>query len=404
LGIVVALGAFGMMGYKMLQAEPPRDTPAVAVTNAPARVQPAANAAPLPQVAEPSPVPAAARVVLPEPPAVVASLPIASTTTSIEDIVSRAMPAVVRVETGTGSGSAFFIKPDTLLTNVHVAAASASLTIRRIDGSTTTAHVEQSAPQFDIAVLRVHNPLPNQTTIRLGFTEGVRIGQEVIAIGSALGTLQNTVTRGIVSAVRQSGNATLVQTDASLNPGNSGGPLLDRSGAAIGVATMGYSGAQGLNFAVGIGHARALLEGRRPAPAPATTSSPDLRGLSVAVPAENDRKRAEGERLYESTLVQFARRADDLDAEWRRFRERCYTASVAGSFDREWFALLSNGAIAGPVASFCQSYFEDFKRAAAEFRDKMRQADEAAWRADVYPGTRREARRTRKLQHDAWER
>jgi hypothetical protein len=93
-----------------------------------------------------------------------------------------------------------------------------------------------------------------------------------------------------------------------------------------------------------------------------------------------------------------------MDNEWRRFRERCYSGSVVGAFDREWFALLSNGALPGQVASFCSSYLDDFKRAAAEFRDVMRQADEAARRADVYPGWRRDARRTRKLQHDAWER
>ena len=66
-------------------------------------------------------------------------------------------------------------------------------------------------------------------------------GQEIIVIGSALGTLQNSVSRGIVSGLRNSGGATLVQTDAAANPGNSGGPMLDRSGAVIGITTMGYT-------------------------------------------------------------------------------------------------------------------------------------------------------------------
>ena len=65
-------------------------------------------------------------------------------------------------------------------------------------------------------------------------------GQEIIVIGSALGTLQNSVSRGIVSGLRASGGATLVQTDAAANPGNSGGPMLDRNGTVIGITTMGY--------------------------------------------------------------------------------------------------------------------------------------------------------------------
>jgi hypothetical protein len=321
---------------------------------------------------------------------------------SLEDVVNRVIPAVVRVETSTGSGSAFYVTPDTLLTNVHVVGNSASLTLRRMDGTTTIARVERTAPLFDIAVLRV-NPLPRQATIAMGFTESVRIGQEVFAIGSALGALQNTVTRGIVSAVRQSGNATLVQTDASLNPGNSGGPLLDRSGAAIGIATMGYGGMQGLNFAVGIGHARAVLEGR-PMPAPVTTSvsATSRLELSVAVPSEPDQKRTDGERAYQEHLKALARRADDFDVEWKRFREDCYTTAIAGSFDREWFALFTDRAMPGPVPPFCASYFAGLKRAAAGFRDQMQQADDAARRADVFPGTRRDARSTQRLNHDAW--
>src|SRR5207237_3250742 len=107
----------------------------------------------------------------------------------------------------------------------------------------------------------------------------VRVGQEVIAIGSPLGTLQNTVTRGIVSAIRETGNATLVQTDAAINPGNSGGPLIDRNGAAIGITTMGYMQRQGLNFAVAIDHARALLEGRVAPSVAGSTPGNEIRTL-----------------------------------------------------------------------------------------------------------------------------
>src|SRR6185436_8916591 len=116
----------------------------------------------------------------------------------------------------------------------------------------------------DLAVLQVYNANPAQPTLRLGSASDVRVGQEVIAIGSALGVLSNTVTRGIVSAVRQTGSVTLLQTDAAINPGNSGGPLLDRNGMVIGVNSMGMArqASEGLAFAVGIDHAVALQKGQ----------------------------------------------------------------------------------------------------------------------------------------------
>ena len=172
------------------------------------------------------------------------------------------MPAVVLVETSSGRGSGFFVSADTLITNVHVVGSNSSVTIRRMGGATAPARVAAASPEFDIAVLKISSPEAGQAVISLGSALNARVGQDVIAIGSALGTLQNTVTRGIVSALRQSGSATLIQTDAAINPGNSGGPLLDRAGVAIGITTMGYSGRQGLNFAVAADHAMALLEGR----------------------------------------------------------------------------------------------------------------------------------------------
>ena len=80
----------------------------------------------------------------------------------------------------------------------------------------------------------------------------------------------------IVSAIRQTGEATLVQTDAAVNPGNSGGPLLDRAGTVIGITTMGYTDRQGLNFAVGIEHAGPLLEGRAPPASLAASSTANV--------------------------------------------------------------------------------------------------------------------------------
>jgi hypothetical protein len=326
---------------------------------------------------------------------------------SLEDVVGRVLSAVVRVETDAGTGSGFFVAPDTLLTNVHVVESNAFVTIRRPDGTTASARVATTAPDFDIAVLKISNPLPNQVTIPLGSVATTRVGQEVIAIGSALGMLQNTVTRGIVSGVRSVGSATLVQTDAALNPGNSGGPLLDRNGTAVGVNTMGFKGTQGLNFAVSIDHAHAVLDGR-PQPArsnAAAAQDNSLRMLSPARPSEADQKRDDGLRAYEKTLVRLARRADDLDDYWRRFRAAgCYKGPISGSFDREWFAIWDARAMQGVVASGCGSNFGEIQRVAAEIRDQVLSAEEAARQSDVFPGLRRDLRRKYHLDYSGWDR
>lgn len=160
--------------------------------------------------------------------------------TSTEEIVARAVDAVVLIEAGDSRGTGFFVAPDTLITNVHVIGRESHVTIRRADGRTASARVASTAGSVDLAVLKVSPADNSRTVLTLGSGVHARVGQDVLAIGSALGTLQSTVTRGIVSAVRRSGQVLLLQTDAAVNPGNSGGPLLDRRGVVIGVTTMGY--------------------------------------------------------------------------------------------------------------------------------------------------------------------
>ena len=199
---------------------------------------------------------------------------------SLEDVISRAMPAVVRVESADGFGSGFFVAPDTILTNVHVVGEQQlghdppdRRHGRRRRGSTRRRR--SSTSRSCASATRI----PDQPTLTMGSGMNARAGQEIIALGTPLG-LQNTVTRGIVSAVREVGGVTLVQTDAAINPGNSGGPLLDRAGAVIGIATMGMRSAvaQGLSFGVAIEHAQSLLAGRRSVgnaarPPPASTQA-----------------------------------------------------------------------------------------------------------------------------------
>ncbi len=382
-----------------------RSTPAPARPVAPlvSALTPA-SAAP----ATPAPLPPGEEVRRVDPPATPAPAATPPAASTLEDVIGRALPAVVRVETSGSMGSGFFIAPDTLLTNVHVVTGNASVTIRRAGGSTATARVAAMSPDFDIAVLKISDPAADQATIPLGSTAGARPGQEVIAIGSALGVLQNTVTRGIVSSVRQVGPAMLVQTDAALNPGNSGGPLLDRTGAAIGINTASFRGAQGLNFAVSIDHARALLDGR-PQAAVAGASTPtasdaSLRSLSPARPSEAEERRTQNLRAYEQILEKLARRADGLDDYWKRFKATCYSGTVSGSLDREWFAIWDSRAMPGTVSPGCTGAFSDVRHEAGLIRDQMIAAEEAARQADVFPGTRRELRRKYRLDYPAWDR
>jgi hypothetical protein len=215
----------------------------------------------------------------------------------------------------------------------------------------------------------------------------------VIAIGSALGMLQNTVTRGIVSAVRKSGNALLIQTDAAVNPGNSGGPLLDRKGNAIGITTMGFTERQGLSFAVAIDHAQALLAGRTlPATQSVGSTAADFAMLSPAQMSEHDEARAEGQKQLEASIGQLARAADALDDYWRQFRASCYAGGIAGAYDREWLAVLNPHGLQGQIATGCEGSFDRLKQQATAIRNGVITADERARRADVLPGVRRELR------------
>jgi S1-C subfamily serine protease len=330
--------------------------------------------------------------------------PSATTTLSLEDVISRSMPAVVRVEAGGGFGTGFFVAPDTILTNVHVVSGNTTVTIRRPAGATLSAHVEVTAPELDIAVMRVSNPDPNQATLTMGSGMHARAGQEVITLGTPLG-LQNTVTRGIVSAVREVGGLTLVQTDAAINPGNSGGPLLDRAGEVIGITSMGMRSAvaQGLSFAIAIEHAQALLAGRRPAPSAATP----LTTLSQAMATERGRSDADANReraakAYEQALAQLARRADALDSRWNSFIRSCYEGQVVGSFDHQWFALWEPRAMQGAVSPGCGPAFTDLRRDASEIRNTIAALGEAARREDIYPGTRREILRRYRLDYSGW--
>jgi len=340
---------------------------------------------------------AAAPSTAPNTPAVPAAPALPGVSASIEEMVDRVMPAVVLIETTGGRGSGFYVRHDTLITNAHVVQNDGYVTLRRMDGSTVNARVETKAPHFDLAILKVSAPSASQAVIPMGSAQSLKPGQEVIVIGSALGTLQNSVSRGIVSGLRTAGGATLVQTDAATNPGNSGGPMLDRNGAVIGITTMGYKGADGLNFGVAIDHARDLLEGRT-ANLGSTGGLSDIQSRSRG--SESDRQQQQGEEQFRGGIGHLAEGALGIDANWKRFREQCYKSPVGGNYQREWFALLVPRALPADVATGCMSYFSSIDSDVKQFRGLMQRLLNDARRANVLPGTIRDQLRANRLEFE----
>jgi S1-C subfamily serine protease len=410
---LVAVLALAGAAYWMIARPAPAATPAdLAATDAPgddaaAAATSAADASPERRAwdaaAALDPAPAASAS---EPAAADLSAPAAAgLTPALEDMVDRAMPAIVLVETTSGRGSAFYVQHDTLITNVHVVENDGYVTLRRMDGSSISARVHSRAPAFDIAVLKVASPSPTQAYLQMGSAQSLKPGQEVIVIGSALGTLQNSVSRGIVSGLRSSGGVTLVQTDAAANPGNSGGPMLDRSGRVVGITTAGYRESQGLNFAVSIDHAKDILEGRQVA------MGTEQRGLSDIKPmvpggqrSESDRRQQLGEQEFTGRVSSAAAAADQLDEVWRRFRQGCYKSAIPGHYDREWFAVFTPQGVPGDAAAGCVDYYQSMTAEMQKFRDYMRQSMDVARRANVLPGTVRDTLRSKRLQFDGWDR
>lgn len=183
---------------------------------------------------------------------------------SVTRIVDEVGAAVVRVATPPdaavkrrgGSGSGVIVSPDGLvLTNSHVVQQARQVRIAASDGREAEASVLGDDPHTDLAVLRVNHGATFPAA-RLGDSKSLRRGQLVVAIGNPLG-FDSTVTAGVVSALGRSLRAgtghlidDVIQTDAALNPGNSGGPLVSSRGEVIGINTAVIAGAQGICFAV----------------------------------------------------------------------------------------------------------------------------------------------------------
>ncbi|HET7471983.1 MAG TPA: trypsin-like peptidase domain-containing protein [Candidatus Limnocylindrales bacterium] len=200
----------------------------------------------------------------------------------ITDVVASAKDSVVTLTseiqsargpfggTATGIGSGIILTADGYtLTNRHVVEGSTSLKATLADGSEYPATVVKVSDDQDLALVKIAATGLKPATI--GDSDGIAVGQTAIAIGSPLGTYTETVTKGIVSALdrtitvqdEQTGRPVtlkgLIQTDAAINQGNSGGPLLNAAGQVVGVNTATAASAEGLGFAIPIQEAASLI-------------------------------------------------------------------------------------------------------------------------------------------------
>jgi S1-C subfamily serine protease len=191
---------------------------------------------------------------------------------AVIDVVETVSPAVVRLDVHSveqarqgGSGSGVIVSPDGLVvTNSHVVGGASRIRATTADGQRLTAHVVGDDPDTDLALVRINESV-TLPFAPLGDSRRLKRGQLVIAIGNPLG-FESTVTAGVVSALGRSLRAStgrliddLIQTDAALNPGNSGGPLVSSHGEVVGINTAIIMGAQGICFAIAANTAKFVL-------------------------------------------------------------------------------------------------------------------------------------------------
>lgn len=191
---------------------------------------------------------------------------------TIVNAVEKVKDAVVKIDTykkvkgrtrPAGSGSGFVFSSDGyIFTNAHVIAGAEQIKVVLADSTVYDADLIGSDPDTDLAIIKVY--AGKYAVAKLGDTADLKIGQLVLAIGNPLG-YQHTVTTGVISALgrtmqTQSGRMVddVIQTDAALNPGNSGGPMVNADAEVIGVNTAIIRGAQGLSFAINISTAKEI--------------------------------------------------------------------------------------------------------------------------------------------------
>jgi S1-C subfamily serine protease len=218
------------------------------------------------------------------------SLKLASAEVPLEDLVEQTSSAVLKLSTAEASGSGFLItNTGVVVTNAHVVGTNNEVTAKNLQQQQFNGKVIYRDPLLDLAIVKLdvdHTP-----SLALSPIGTLKVGQSVIAIGNPGMGLQNTVTRGIVSAVgpySELGAGTWIQTDASINPGNSGGPLLNTHGEVIGMNTVKVvkEGVQGLGFALSAQDILAVVQRFFPQQQPVQSEKGRLQVVNTVPDAE----------------------------------------------------------------------------------------------------------------------
>jgi S1-C subfamily serine protease len=268
---LAVVGIVGAVGWHY------RGRIAVALFNTLPHASPAIPLAPIPAAPQAAPVP----IVAPTPTVATAVAKVNKSVVSIQ--VAQEVPSyVVNIDgsvsqTSTlqtiGGGSGFFVtKNGIIVTNKHVVNFDGAVfTIVTSSGKKYTATVLATDPTLDVALLKVQNSSASFSPVTFGNSDTLQLGQNVVAIGYALGELNNSISAGIVSGLGRditAGDAAddtteqldkLIQTDAAINPGNSGGPLLTLDGTVIGINVATAQGSQSIGFALPINSVKSFI-------------------------------------------------------------------------------------------------------------------------------------------------
>ncbi len=335
----------------------------------------------------------------------------------LEDVIERGMRGVVMIETQTSRGSGFFVRSDLIVTNAHVISGFTTVSVTTQNGVKLSGHVAQISDEADVALVQVGGPGSPDAQLLLGTSATLRLGQGIVALGWAQTLAQRPVARGIVTGLRRVLDRPFLQTDAAPNPGDSGGPVMNRQGEVIGITTLrADDGSAG--FAVPIDDAKPLLTkvgpvvmapSARPgaagvAGAHGAAGAPGAPAIVVTHPSDTDVQREMGGQQYATVLGGTARRAADLDDAWNRYKSSCRITDVLAGHSHEWFQLYDPGSPLHRTAVYCATALDGIQHEADAINGAMLGADEAARRADVYPGARREMRRRFRLDYAGWER
>ena len=212
--------------------------------------------------------------------------PVPTPTPTLTDVLTRIEPGIVAIRTPAGIGSGFIIdERGSVLTNAHVVGSFLKATVAMkglgpVETLKVVAEVVGVDEEADLALLSL-DLAQQRTHLQFGDSDAVGLAQDVIAAGYPLGNILGegfTVTRGIVSSMRRIGPLEYIQTDAAVNPGSSGGPLVDSSGRVIGVITIRLDRAQnrpveGIGLAISINEVKKLLPSLRRSVRPETPSA-----------------------------------------------------------------------------------------------------------------------------------